>query len=141
MREHPSTSADVALADAAEAFAHWRATRRRGREPTPEPLRAVAVALLDAHRPATITRALAISPVALSRWAEEIESDPPSLADAFVTLPPATTPEAEPLEPATAELVLRWPHGVELVARGPISPATLAAILATVRSAPPPSSS
>ena len=133
MTEHVSAplDTDLALAEAADAFAHWRATRRRGREPTPRALRAMAVTLLERHRPASIARALAISPAALSRWASELGPVTAPDPDAFVTLAPATPTSApEPPDPLTAELVLRWPHGAQLVARGPIEPATLEAILA-----------
>ena len=140
MSEHISASpdTDVALAEATDAFAHWRATRHRGREPTPRPLRAMAVALLERHRPASIARALAVNPVVLSRWSSELEPVVAVIPDAFVTLPPSTpTSAAGPPESSAAELVLRWPHGAQLVARGPIAPATLEAILAAAMTPPP----
>ena len=140
MTDHLSAplDTDVALAEAADAFAHWRATRHRGREPTPRALRAMAVALLERHRSTSIARALAINPAALSRWASE--TGPVTAPDpaAFVTLAPATPPSAaEPPDPSAAELVLRWPHGAQLVVRGPIEPATLEAILAAAMTPPP----
>ena len=125
------------LAEAAEHFAHWRRTRSTSSAPTPKPLRERAVALLGAHRPSTVADALGINTVMLERW-----STPPSPNEAhgtpspFVRLPEATpepigdeVPEALGAIDDTPELVLRWPAGGELVARGPIPPRTVRAIL------------
>lgn len=127
------------LEELVAAFALWRATRRTLTGATPEPLRRRVVALLDAHRPATLARALAINPTAIERWAEELPPASPVTASApFVALPAdndgadASTPCMTPVAPsldALPKLTLRWPGGATLVARGAIPEATLAAIL------------
>lgn len=131
-RPSPDAAFDAALSDAAEAFAHWRRTRRRERERTPAPLRAQAVALLEHRRPSHVARALGISPATLARWAARPDGDaaPP---DAFVPLPDTPVLDAVSVSDES-ELIVRWPHGTQLVARGPIPAATLAAILTAAAS-------
>ena len=125
------------LAEAAEHFAHWRRTRSTSSAPTPQPLRERAVALLAAHRPSTVADALGINTVMLERWSTPPSPNEPSgTPSPFVRLPEAAP---EPIGAAssealaaiddTPELVLRWPAGGELVARGPIRPSTVRAIL------------
>ena len=146
-RPSPDTALDTAVADAAEAFAHWRSTRRRGREHTPPALRTRAVALLDGRRPSHVARALGLNPATLARLAARADGDAVAIgglsSDAFVPLPDTTAPAVatdtvvveEPDE--EPELIVRWPHGTQLVARGPIPAATLAAILAAAAIAAP----
>jgi len=116
------------FAEATEHFAHWRLTRSKRSEPTPAALRERAVALLAGHPPSTVARVLGINTVMLERWSSEAsESEPGSTPPPFVALPDAAP---EPLSPEHApELVLRWPGGAELVARGAIPHATLRALL------------
>lgn len=144
---------DAELADVADAFAHWRTTRRRSREHTPPPLRARAVTLLDGRRVTHVARALALNPTTLARWASlGAASDTPTAAprtattldtDAFVPLTlsdePRTTsasPRAEPSAPEAAELIVRWAHGTQLIVNGAVAADTLGAILAAAATAP-----
>ena len=144
----PDAALDVALADAADAFAHWRVTRRRGREHTPPPLRTKAVALLDGRRPSQVARALGLNPATLARWAAaQADGDAVAIgelpSDAFVPLPDTTDPAAATdtvvveMPDEEPELIVRWSHGTQLVARGPIPAATLAAILTAAATAAP----
>ena len=117
------------FAEATEHFAHWRLTRSKRSEPTPAALRERAVALLAEHPPSTVARVLGINTVMLERWSSDSsESEPGSTPSRFVALPDAAP---EPFAPGhhSPELVLRWPGGAELVARGAIPHATLRAIL------------
>ena len=124
----PSEPLAAELADAVEHFAHWRRTRSTRSAPTPLALRERAVALLAAHRPSTVARVLGINTVMLERWSAAPESASASPSSSFVALPPLSSePPTAPI--AAAELVLRWPDGGELVARGPIPPRTLVALL------------
>ena len=125
------------LAEAAEHFAHWRRTRSTRSAPTPKPLRERAVALLGAHRPSTVADALGINTVMLERWSSPPSPNEPSGTHSpFVTLPEAApepigadSPEALAATENAPELLVRWPAGGELVARGPIPPSTVRAIL------------
>ena len=125
------------LSEAAEHFAHWRRTRSTSSAPTPQPLRERAVALLGAHRPSTVADALGINTVMLERWSAPPSPNKPSGASApFVTLPEVAPepirsdlPEVLGSVGNAPELLVRWPAGGELVARGPIPPSTVRAIL------------
>ena len=125
------------LAEAAEHFAHWRRTRPTSSAPTPQPLRERAVALLAGHRPSTVADALGINTVMLGRWsASPSPNEPRGTSSPFVALP-EVAPEPSRGDPPEAlgsiddapQLVVRWPAGGELVARGPIPPSTVRAIL------------
>lgn len=120
----------------ADAFTLWRRTRVAATGATPARLRRRAVALTSVHRVATIARALGINPSAIERWSVDANAVCTSSAPAFVALPSSTDEEimqgAAPLMPGASErpeLVLRWPGGAELVARGEVPRATVAAIL------------
>ena len=125
------------LAEAAERFAHWRRTRSSSSAPTPPPLRERAVALLGTHRPSTVADALGINTVMLERWSTPPSpNEPIDRPSPFVRLPEAASEPigADSCEALGAiddapELVLRWPAGGELLARGPIPPRTVRAIL------------
>ena len=139
----PDGALDRALADAAESFAHWRATRRRAREHTPPALRERAVALLAERRVSHVARTLGLNPATLARWASVTETDtvvadhaPP---DAFVPLPPTAMASEIPLledrraapsaNAVPPELIVRWANGTQLIVHGALSPETLGVIL------------
>jgi len=133
----PSAPLAADLAEATEQFAHWRRTRSHGSVPTPAALRERAVALLGAHRPSTVARVLGINTVMLERWSASLEREATGTPPRFVALPdiPSESTALAPPDSAPAidspELVLRWPGGGELLARGAIPNATLRAILET----------
>jgi len=122
----------------AELFAQWRATRTIA--PTPDALRKQAVALLIKHPPCLVARTLAVDDAVLDHWATRY-ADAKAANGAtpdFVPLPSgelASAPVREPrsdTDTAWPELIIRWPNGAQLRARGALPPTTLAAILDTL---------
>lgn len=107
-----SDSQRPSLIDVQLAFEHWRAQRTR-RQPTPEHLRSLAVALLDQHIPFTVCKALGVNGSALKQWAKE-EPVASHTQASFVVLPEESrrvVPEVVVRDP---EVLITLPNGVRL---------------------------
>ena len=103
---------EPSLLDVQLAFEHWRLERSSSRQPTPNHLRSLAVALLEQHIPFTICKALDVNSAVLKQWA--LDDSCGEDQRAFVTLPVEPEAMATKTVITGSTVLIRLPNGVEI---------------------------
>lgn len=100
---------ETTLKKAAEAFERWHTENKR-RSHVEEPLRDLAVSLLEKHSPQEISKALGISRTSLRNWQRAKLS---SKSPAFIDLPIAELNSSTHINANT--LTVKLPYGIEII--------------------------
>lgn len=101
---------EPSLIDVQVAFEHWRSERTL-RQPTPQHLRSLAVALLEHHLPFTICKALGVNSSTLKQWATQT---PKIITTPFVTLPEEQQVNIGDATVSDPCVLISLPNGVQI---------------------------